>query len=49
VVTLAVNPDFETQQQFNFAVIASDEAGNDSAAHEVTLQITNTDDTGTNN
>ena len=43
-VTLEVNPDFETQEQYSFAVIASDIVGNDSAAHQVTLQVTNIDD-----
>jgi hypothetical protein len=43
-VTLNINPDFEAQQQFNFGVIASDVAGNDSAALELTLQVTNVDD-----
>jgi hypothetical protein len=44
VVTLANNPDYEVQSQYDFAVIATDAAGNDSAPHAVTVEITNIDD-----
>ncbi|MDA7745198.1 cadherin repeat domain-containing protein, partial [bacterium] len=43
-VTLATNPDYETQSQYSFAVIATDAAGNASEA-SVTLDINNLDDT----
>ena len=44
-VTLATDPDQETQDQYSFAVIATDAAGNASAAQAVTLDISDLDDT----
>jgi hypothetical protein len=44
-VTLSDNPDAETQAQYSFSVIATDFAGNKSAAQSVTLDINNLDDT----
>ena len=44
-VTLNVEPDFEIQAQYSFAVIATDAAGNASAPQSVTLDINNLDDT----
>ena len=44
-VTLTTNPDFETQNQYSFAVIATDVAGNSSLEQSVTLDINNVDDT----
>ncbi|MDA7745166.1 cadherin repeat domain-containing protein, partial [bacterium] len=44
-VTLTVDPDYEIQPQYSFAVIATDGAGNSSAAQSVTLNINNLDDT----
>ncbi|MDA8866099.1 cadherin domain-containing protein [Porticoccaceae bacterium] len=44
-VTLASNPDHETQSQYNFAVIATDAVGNASEAQSVTLDINDLDDT----
>ena len=44
-VTLNVDPDHEIQSQYSFAVIATDGAGNASAAQSVTLDINNLDDT----
>ncbi|MDA8899229.1 cadherin repeat domain-containing protein, partial [Porticoccaceae bacterium] len=43
-VTLAVDPDHETQSQYSFAVIATDTAGNSSAAQSVILNINDLDD-----
>jgi hypothetical protein len=43
-VTLTANPDYETQSQYSFSVIASDAAGNTSAAQSVTLEINNLDE-----
>jgi hypothetical protein len=43
-VTLTNNPDYETQSQYSFAVIASDAAGNESEAQSVTLSINDLDD-----
>jgi hypothetical protein len=43
-VTLTTNPDHETQSQYSFAVIATDNAGNASEAQAVTLEIDNLDD-----
>ena len=43
-VTLATDPDFEAQSQYSFAVIATDAAGNASAAQSVTLDINNLDE-----
>jgi hypothetical protein len=43
-VTLTVNPDSETQPQYNFAVVATDAAGNTSAAKSLTLDINDFDD-----
>jgi hypothetical protein len=44
-VTLTDDPDHETQNQYSFAVIATDGAGNVSDAQSVTLDINNLDDT----
>ena len=44
-VTLTDNPDYESQSQYSFAVIATDGAGNASAAKSVTLDINDLDDT----
>jgi hypothetical protein len=44
-VALADNPDYETQSEYSFAVIATDAAGNASVAQSVTLTINNLDDT----
>ena len=44
-VTLATDPDQETQDQYSFAVVATDAAGNASAAQSVTLDINDLDDT----
>ena len=44
-VTLTVDPDFETQSQYNFSVIATDAESNSSEAQSVTLDINNLDDT----
>jgi hypothetical protein len=38
-VTLITNPDYETQSQYSFAVVATDAAGNSSEAQSVTLEI----------
>jgi len=43
-VTLATDPDHETQSQYSFSVIATDAAGNSSEAQSVTLDITDLDD-----
>jgi hypothetical protein len=43
-VTLTNNPDYETQSQYSFAVIATDAAGNESEAQSVTLSINDLDD-----
>ena len=43
-VTLSTDPDYETQAQYSFSVIATDEAGNVSDAQEVTLDINNLDE-----
>ena len=43
-VTLAANPDHETQSQYSFSVIAMDSAGNTSDAQAVTLDINNLDE-----
>ena len=43
VVTLAGDPDFETQDSYSFEIVASDAAGNTSA-QTVTLAITNVDE-----
>jgi hypothetical protein len=45
-VTLSVDPDYETQNQYNFAVIAIDGAGNASEAQSVILEINDLNDTG---
>ncbi|MDB2650223.1 cadherin domain-containing protein, partial [Porticoccaceae bacterium] len=45
-VVLADDPDYETQNQYNFAVIATDAAGNQSDAQSVTLEINDLNDTG---
>jgi hypothetical protein len=44
VVTLADDPDFETQEQYSFTVIASDGVNQD-AQQSLTLSITDVDDT----
>jgi hypothetical protein len=44
VVTLNSNPDYESQSQYSFAVIATDNAGNASEAQAVNLEINNLDD-----
>jgi hypothetical protein len=44
-VTLSADPDADTQSQYSFAVVATDAAGNESAAQSVTLDINNLDDT----
>jgi hypothetical protein len=38
-VALTTNPDYETQSQYSFAVVATDAAGNSSEAQSVTLEI----------
>jgi hypothetical protein len=43
-VTLNSNPDYEAQSQYNFTVIATDAAGNESAGQSVTLDINNLDE-----
>ncbi|MDG1694726.1 MAG: cadherin domain-containing protein, partial [Porticoccaceae bacterium] len=43
-VTLSTDPDHETQSEYEFAVIASDGAGNSSESVSVTLEIINLDD-----
>ena len=43
-VTLATDPNHEMQSQYSFAVIATDGAGNESAAHPVNLDINNLDE-----
>jgi hypothetical protein len=43
-VTLATDPDHETQSQYSFSVIATDSAGNTSDAQSVTLDINNLDE-----
>jgi hypothetical protein len=39
-VTLNADPDYETQSQYSFSVVATDAAGNQSEAQSVTLNIT---------
>ena len=43
-VTLNADPDFEAQSIYSFGVIATDAAGNASAAQSVTLDINNLDE-----
>jgi hypothetical protein len=43
-VTLSTDPDHETQSSYNFAVIATDAAGNVSAEQSVMLTINDLDD-----
>jgi hypothetical protein len=43
-VTLSTDPDHEAQSSYNFAVIATDAAGNASAEQSVTLSINDLDD-----
>ena len=43
-VTLADNPDYETQSNYSFTLVATDAAGNESQ-QSVTLDINNLDDT----
>ncbi|MDA8944059.1 cadherin repeat domain-containing protein, partial [Porticoccaceae bacterium] len=45
-VVLSIDPDYETQNQYNFAVIAIDGAGNSSEAQSVILEINDLNDTG---
>jgi hypothetical protein len=44
-VTLNADPDAEAQSQYSFTVVATDAAGNESAAQSVTLDINDLDDT----
>jgi hypothetical protein len=44
LVKLVTNPDYEVQSEYNFAVIATDAAGNASDPESVTLAINNLDD-----
>ena len=44
-MTLNADPDYETQAQYSFSVVATDAAGNVSDAQLVTLDINNLDDT----
>ncbi len=44
VVTLTQSPNFEAQSSFSFDVVATDAAGNSSAAETVTLTINNVDE-----
>ena len=44
-VTLATDPDQETQDEYSFTVVATDAAGNVSAGQAVTLNISDLDDT----
>ena len=43
-VTLAVDPDFETQDQYSFTVIATDGSGNQSQSQTVSLSVNDVDD-----
>ena len=43
-VTLAVDPDFEAQNQYSFTVIATDGTGNQSQSQTVSLSINDVDD-----
>ena len=43
-VTLAVNPDYETESEYNFSVVATDAAGNVSDAQQVTVSVNNIDE-----
>jgi chitodextrinase len=43
-VVLNNNPDYESQSEYNFTVVATDAAGNVSSPHSVTLSINNLDD-----
>jgi hypothetical protein len=43
-VTLAVDPDFEAQNQYSFTVIATDDSGNQSQSQTVSLSINDVDD-----
>jgi hypothetical protein len=43
-VTLLTDPDFEAQSAYSFSVVATDAAGNESAAQAVTLDINNLDE-----
>jgi hypothetical protein len=38
-VTLAKNPDFETQEEYSFTLVATDAAGNTSDSQEVTVSV----------
>ncbi|MDA7825701.1 cadherin repeat domain-containing protein [Porticoccaceae bacterium] len=44
-VRLNTNPDYEQQSQYNFTIVATDGLGNSSDAVELSLAITNLDDT----
>jgi hypothetical protein len=44
VVTLVQSPNFEAQSSYSFDVVATDDAGNSSAAETVTLTINNVDE-----
>jgi hypothetical protein len=43
-VTLAVNPDYETESEYNFSVVATDAEGNASDLQNVTISINNLDE-----
>jgi hypothetical protein len=43
-VTLSTDPDHEAQSSYNFAVVATDAAGNASDAQSVILEINDLDD-----
>ena len=43
-VTLSKEPDFDAQSEYSFSLIATDAAGNESAAQAVTLDINNLDE-----
>ena len=44
-VTLAANPDYETESEYSFSVVATDAAGNVSDTQEVTVSVNNLDET----
>jgi hypothetical protein len=43
-VSLAVDPDYETESEYNFSVVATDAAGNQSDVQEVTVTVDNLDE-----
>ena len=43
-VTLAVNPDYETESEYNFSVVATDAEGNASDPQNVTITVNNLDE-----